>query len=155
MARLQISEAGVALVCVWLSQATYAQQLERNERPAACDQYDRIQVPSEDLPTQDDRSALASCDSADRYFGFGRAADPVRARKCAYLEREKSDPGSRLVFAGPGLLTMIYANGKGATRDFDVALKFSCEVDGAPAENSLRFRHLKELGQQHWDGKGL
>jgi hypothetical protein len=40
------------------------------------------------------------------------------------------------------LLTMIYANGKGAARNFDLALKFACEVDGAPAENGYRLEHL-------------
>jgi hypothetical protein len=47
---------------------------------------------------------------------------------------------------------MIYANGKGATRNFDLALKFVCEIDGARAENDYRFEHLLKLKDQRWTG---
>jgi uncharacterized protein YecT (DUF1311 family) len=55
-------------------------------------------------------------------------------------------------FEASGLLAMIYANGKGAARNFDLAQKFSCEIDGAPAENFGRFQHLAKLQQQNWTG---
>jgi hypothetical protein len=154
MAVCRISISCVALL--YFCPGICAEQYERNERPAACDQYDKIDIPDADLPTQEDRAALASCKSEDLYFGFDHPAEPATARKCAYLEREreKLDPRTamQMVFGGPGLLTMIYANGKGATRNFDLALKFSCEVDGAAAENAHRFRHLLELKNGHWTG---
>ena len=133
-----------------------AQQQERNNaRPAACDPYDKLEVPAADLPAPEERKALASCSSEDLYFGFGVAADPVKARKCAYLQREPAGSEGELrqpVFGGAGLLSMIYANGKGATRNFDLALKFACEVDDAPAENELRFAHLLKLQKENWSG---
>jgi len=106
-----------------------------------------------DLPTEADRQALASCKSENLYFGFDSPADPVKARKCAYIERENRTDATDKVFGASGLLTMIYANGKGASRDFDLALRFACEVEGAEAENSGRFDHLLKLKRDHWTGE--
>jgi uncharacterized protein YecT (DUF1311 family) len=47
---------------------------------------------------------------------------------------------------------MIYANGQGVARNFDLAIKFACEVDGAPAENQGRFEHLLKLRKENWQG---
>ena len=69
------------------------------------------QLPAEDRPTAEESKALANCVSEDLYFGFGRAADPVMARKCAYAEM---DQGETRTFSGKAILTMVYANGKGA-----------------------------------------
>ena len=132
---------------------TFGQKPERyNLRPAECDAYDKIEVLAKDLPTAEERKALASCSSEDLYFGFAVAADPVKARKCAYIEREKAGEVQQTAFSGSALLSMIYANGKGADRNFDLATKFSCEVDGAPAENARRFQHLQKLKAGNWSG---
>jgi uncharacterized protein YecT (DUF1311 family) len=139
----------VILLCAPLASA----QNSDDPHPAGCEQYKSISIPAADLPSAGDRKELASCVSQDLYFGFEKPADPVRARKCAYLEREKAKKGVEDgVFSGAGLLAMIYANGKGAARNFDLALKFSCEVDGAQAENEGRFEHLLKLKSQHWTG---
>ena len=140
------------LACVSILFASPAQaQGRNNERPAACDRYDSIPAPPSDLPAADERQSLASCSSEELYFGFGAAADPVKARKCAYIEREKASMNPPKVFWGAGLLAMVYANGKGAERNFDLALKFACEVDGAPAENEGRFEHLSKLQNERWN----
>src|SRR5271156_5616496 len=146
-----VSRIALAFLLLSLSSIAHAQQYQRNnEPPATCGQYDKIQVPVADVPTAQDRQALASCNSEDLYFGFNHPADPVKGRKCAYIEREKGVPD--IVFGSAGLLTMIYANGKGAARNFDLALKFACEVDGAAAENDSRFEHLLQLQKEHWKG---
>jgi hypothetical protein len=149
-----IDRAALGFLLLSFSSVAFAQQQRANERPAACDNFAKVQVPASDLPTPEERKALASCNSYDLYFGFDHAADPVKARKCAYLERE---PGTVLtnpndVFTGAGLLTMIYANGEGAARNFDLALKFACEVDGAPAENDSRIEHLLKLKNENSTG---
>jgi uncharacterized protein YecT (DUF1311 family) len=132
----------------------YAPAQERNHgRPPGCDQYNNIQVTAADLPTPSDRQTLASCKSEDLYFGFDSPADPVQARKCAYIERENRTDANDEVFGAAGLLTMIYANGKGASRNFELALKFACEVEGAEAENNGRFDHLLKLKREHWTGE--
>jgi formylmethanofuran dehydrogenase subunit E/uncharacterized protein YecT (DUF1311 family) len=136
-----------------LSSASFAQFHQRDIlRPDACDQYEKVEVPTSDLPTAEEGKGLASCNTAELYFGFGHPADPEKARKCAYLEREKNKDAKQPVFGGSGLLTMIYANGNGAARNLDLALKFACEVDGAPAENAERIEHLLKLKNDHWTG---
>ena len=122
---------------------------QENERPAACTQYDKIAIPPADLPTPHDRQTLASCNSEDLYFGFDHPSDLVEARKCAYLERES---GGGLIFGGSGLLTMIYANGKGAARNFDLALKFACEVNDPLQNTNGRVERLLKLREAHWTG---
>ncbi|MFI4923174.1 MAG: FmdE family protein [Burkholderiales bacterium] len=136
-----------------LSSASFAQFHQRDIlRPDACDQYEKLQAPESDLPNAEDNKALASCDAKDLYFGLGHPADPGTARKCAYIEREKYKNAREPIFGGSGLLTMIYANGNGAARSLDLALKFACEVDGAPAENVERIEHLLKLKNDHWTG---
>jgi uncharacterized protein YecT (DUF1311 family) len=123
-----------------------------NESPSECIDLAKVKVPSEDLPSSEDRVRLKGCDASALYFGFDRPPSPVAARKCAYLQREAGETEPALVFGGSGLLAMIYANGKGARRSFELALKFACEIDGAPAENEGRMRHLLELREKRWSG---
>jgi tetratricopeptide (TPR) repeat protein len=120
-----------------------------SDRPPECAQWDKIKIPPADLPTEQDRVALAGCYSEDLYFGFGQPADPVQARKCAYLERAA---GNDLVFGGSAMLMMIYANGKGAARNFDLALKFACEINDPLITNPSRIDHLLTLRDEHWTG---
>jgi len=137
------------LVVLLFASLAPAQDLD-NPHPAGCEQYKKNSIPAADLPSENDRKQLASCVSVDLYFGFDHPADPVSARKCAYLERKKKVVDR--VFGGAGMLAMIYANGKGAARNFNLALKFACEVNGASAENEGRFEHLLQLKSQHWTG---
>jgi uncharacterized protein YecT (DUF1311 family) len=141
----------VALIFLLLSLGSlaYAQQQRANERPAACDNFAKVQVPASDLPTPDERKALASCSSESLYFGVDHPADPVKARKCAYIEREADKGMPEVVFGAAGMLTMIYANGKGAARNFDLALKFACEFDGT---EDIRVEHLLKLKDENWTG---
>ena len=122
---------------------------QNHDRPAACSQWEKIQIPAADLPTPQDRQKLASCKSEDLYFGFGHPIDLAGARKCAYLERERDNAP---IIGGPGLLMMIYANGKGASRNFALALKFACEFNGAPEGNRGQINHLSRMRKEHWTG---
>ena len=76
-----------------------------------------------------EEKALAKCVSADLYFGFGQPADPVKARKCAYAEMDRD---AKAPIGGKAILMMVYANGNGATRNFDAAIKLACSIGGAP-----------------------
>ena len=53
-----------------------------------CQQYEQTSIPPADLPSAQERAALASCDSLNLYFGVDVATDPATARKCAYVERD-------------------------------------------------------------------
>lgn len=113
---------------------------------AECKKLASIGVPANDLPSDAEKPALAGCDSEALYYGIGRPADLATARKCALLEpavdpKNPAPTGLR----GPAVLAMIYANGKGVRRNLDLARRFVCEIDGAPAERDARLEHLSKL----------
>lgn len=93
-----------------------------------CGSVSAVELPAPDKPSAEEKKSLANCSSQDLYFGFGQPPDPVKARKCAYVEMEQGKDD--LEIAGRAILTMVYANGKGADRNLDVALKFACEMPG-------------------------
>lgn len=105
--------------------------------------------PASDRPDAATAATLEGCDSEALYYGIGRPADPVRARQCAFLEAEAEQSGT---FSGRTMLMTIYANGRGARRDLDVALHLACGIDGAPMESHGRVTHLAELRAQGWTG---
>jgi len=115
-----------------------------------CTEVKDVELPSGDRPTSEEEKALARCVSADFYFGFGQPVDPVKARKCAYVEMEKGD--EHLAFGGKTILMMAYANGKGVTRNFDVALKLGCEIGGVPVDIAGRVHELAHLKEERWTG---
>ncbi|HET6930643.1 MAG TPA: lysozyme inhibitor LprI family protein [Candidatus Acidoferrum sp.] len=117
-----------------------------------CARLGPIEDPPADLPSPEEKQELANCSSYNLYFGFGAPPDLAKARKCAYLERDQGKKLPETVFGGAGTLAMIYANGKGVGRNFGLALKFACEIDGAPAENSARIEHLQQLEKENWAG---
>ena len=107
-----------------------------------CAQVKDVALPAGDRPTAEEAKALANCNSEDLYYGFERQPDFVAARKCAYLEM---DQGKNLPFAGKAILMMVYANGNGAARNWDVALKLACEVPGGPGDLAGRVYELARL----------
>ncbi|HEY5027881.1 MAG TPA: lysozyme inhibitor LprI family protein [Candidatus Angelobacter sp.] len=111
-----------------------------------------VELPVADRPTPAEERALASCASVDAYFGFGQPADPVKARKCAYAE---IDRGSKATMSGKVILIMVYANGNGATRSFDAAMKLACSLGGAPGDDAGRVYQLDRLRKQNWTGNNF
>lgn len=80
------------------------------------------------------------CDSTQFYFGIGRKRDFVAARQCAFAERTNPERTESDIFAGPGVLSMLYANGEGIARDTPLARRFVCEnqpASTAELENRL------------------
>src|SRR5689334_9946518 len=96
------------------------QRAMNNAHPEACKTYAKADAPAADQPTADERRQLTRCDPVKLYFGIDTTADPVNARKCAYISRET---GSGDWIDGPSVLAMVYANGRGVTRNLDLALK--------------------------------
>lgn len=114
-----------------------------------CEEARNTPFPSGDRTLPEATKGLESCSSMDLYFGFDRPADPVKARQCAYLEMDRGDDE---VFGGSSILMMIYANGKGARRNLDLAIKLACGIEGAPAEVEGRVAHLARLKRENWQG---
>jgi uncharacterized protein YecT (DUF1311 family) len=71
------------------------------------------------------------CDSSSFYFGIGRDKDYTLARACAFIERINHVDKDGSLFTGPGILSMVYANGEGTPRDLDLARRFTCEDNEA------------------------
>src|SRR6478752_6398720 len=117
-----------------------------------CASVKDVQLPAADKPTPAEEKALASCVSVDAYFGFGQPADPIKARKCAYAE---IDRGAKLPIGGKAILMMVYANGKGAPRNYDAAIKLACELGGAPGDDAGRVYQLDRLKKQNWTGNNF
>jgi uncharacterized protein YecT (DUF1311 family) len=51
------------------------------------------------------------------------------------------------------MLMTIYANGVGASRNYDLAIKLACKIEGAPAEVEGRVEHLEKLKAKNWQGR--
>src|SRR5262249_54373280 len=122
------------------------------DNPESCATYARIEPPAADLPTDADRQRLKGCDSERLYFGFEVAPRPADARMCALLQQQGLTVENGRHFDSSAILAMVYANGRGAARRFDLALKFACAIGGAPAENSGRVDHLERLRDERRTG---
>jgi hypothetical protein len=117
-----------------------------------CASVKDVELPAADRPTPAEEKALASCKSVDIYFGFEQPADPVKARKCAYAEMDRDAKG---LLGGKAILMMVYANGNGAPRNFEAALKLACELGGAPGDNAGRVYQLDRMKKSNWTGSNF
>jgi uncharacterized protein YecT (DUF1311 family) len=98
-----------------------------------CVRVKDLPIPAADQPSAEALKALAKCEAQDLYYDARNNAGWIRARHCAIAQNE------------PTTLMMLYANGRGVSRNYDLAIKFACAADGAPAEMSGRIEHLLEL----------
>jgi hypothetical protein len=68
--------------------------------------------------------ALPNCHAATLYYEGGSSA---AALQCGLYELAHPRPGMADPFYGPGVLTMIFANGRGVPRSVEVALCFAAQ----------------------------
>jgi uncharacterized protein YecT (DUF1311 family) len=127
----------------------WAGSAEFETSKAICRSVRDREPPQSDRPGPAAARSLKGCDSEALYYGIGMPADPIRARQCAFLESEGDQGG---VFWGRTMLMTIYANGRGAKRDLDVATHLACGIEGAPMESHGRVTHLAELKSKGWTG---
>lgn len=127
----------------WSDDPQYAADPGYAQSMALCRAARPLSPPPADKPDAATAKALKGCSSEALYYGIGRRADPVKARQCAFVEAADPDEGG--VFSGKVMLMTIYANGIGAERNLDLAIRYACDVDGAPMEYDGRVRHLAEL----------
>jgi hypothetical protein len=89
---------------------------------------------------------LAVCDETKLYYGLGERPNYAAAFQCAWHQRAHPQHTVGNMFYGPGVLTMLYANGLGVSRDYDLAIRFACENEwAAEAEMAYRVGHLERL----------
>jgi hypothetical protein len=132
------------------SKDQWATSPEFEASKAICRKVRDREPPASDRPDPVTARSLKGCDSEALYYGIGMPADPVRARQCAFLEAE-GEQGA--VFSGRTMLMTIYANGRGAKRDLDVATHLACGIDGAPMESHGRVSRLAALKAKGWRGQ--
>src|SRR5512145_111465 len=106
---------------------------------AACASVASTAIPAGDEPTAAEMVELRACDAEALYYGIERPVDFGRARKCAYVERARKKPRA---MAGPAILAMLYANGKGVPQHFELAQRFVCELVVSRIELSAQLEVL-------------
>ncbi|MBZ5504960.1 MAG: hypothetical protein LAO78_05665 [Acidobacteriia bacterium] len=114
-----------------------------------CASVEQVELPAADRPTAAEEKSLANCASVDAYYGFGQPADPVKARKCAYAEMDR---GAKSALSGKAILAMVYANGQGVARNYDVALKLSCTMGDAPGDAAGRIHQIDRMKKSNLSG---
>src|SRR3990167_8213609 len=75
-----------------------------------CKSVENISLP----PHTQTLEALEGCDADSLYYGFNQSPDDGKALACAQANKAYD------------ILTMLYANGKGVTRNLDVAIHYAC-----------------------------
>lgn len=104
---------------------------ERRKVREICDAHKDVPIPPENLPTQQDRQELSKCASGQSlesgifYAGVTAPPDYVKARKCAYLERESGMGWPQI--GGAARLLQIYAQGRGVPKNMKLTVRFACE----------------------------
>jgi hypothetical protein len=128
-----------------------AQNPQYARSQALCRAVARLEPPAADRPSAEIAASLANCDAEAHYYGIGVPRNQARARLCAFAR----NPTDQMLepFAGRAMLMMIYANGEGAARNLDLAIRLACTIEGAePAEYDRRVTHLARLRDQSWRG---
>ena len=101
-------------------------------------------------PLTTPESNLKDCDSTRLYYGFDGTPNRKSALACAYYERAHPKPDTGDAFYGPGVLSMLYANGLEVQRNYDLAIRFACENSwAAGAEMEGRIGHLEYMRDTH------
>ena len=116
---------------------------------ALCARLIDLAPPASNGPDPTQATAHHDCDSEALLYGIGRPADPVAARRCAWMEYGRpQDEASLPYFDGPGILAVAYANGWGGPRNLDLAIHMACGIEDAPAATLARIQHLQKLASQ-------
>lgn len=123
----------------WLDTSAY------EESKAICRAVRDREPPAAHRPAAGHGLSAGNCNSGALYYGLGRTPDPEQARLCAFLEAEREQQPGDWPFRGRAMLMTIYANGSGVPRDLDLAIRYACELEAAPAESHGRVLHLAEL----------
>jgi uncharacterized protein YecT (DUF1311 family) len=118
-----------------------------------CSEVKETPFPASDRPSPEEAKELASCKSDDMYFGFAGRPDFENARKCAYVEMDEGN--THQPFGGKTILMMLYANGRGVARNYDLAMKLACEIPGAPGDVAGTVHELLRYKESKWQGNNF
>lgn len=118
-------------LCAFILLAVSSQAFAHDsDLPAQCHALEGVMYPAADMPGPKDMAGLRGCDPGTLYFygdGAEQAANDKKALHCAH-----SLTGYR--FESHGVLSMLYANGRGVARNYDYARKAVCATSEDAAE---------------------
>ncbi|MEN6617202.1 MAG: lysozyme inhibitor LprI family protein [Syntrophorhabdus sp.] len=147
-------EYTVLIFTLFLVFLTFTPAMAGQDTPAnwktICEGLSTVTFPAEDSPGPKDIKDLKDCSAYDLYYGISQPVNPVKARLCAYSQM--TNPRDEGPFDKTAILMTIYANGIGAKRNFDLAIKLACSTDGAPMEIEGRVLRLAKLKAKNWKG---
>ncbi|PJD92647.1 MAG: hypothetical protein CK426_01155, partial [Legionella sp.] len=103
------------------------------ETKEQCLSVESLNMPLEDIPSEQELQNTFICDVENSYYGLYAPINYNQARVCAYIEDNNH------------ILAMIYANGYQVKRNIDLALHFICLIDGFPAEIAARVNALNKM----------
>jgi uncharacterized protein YecT (DUF1311 family) len=108
---------------------------EKSEWYQQCLRVRAKEPPRQDLVSASGVAALKGCDANDLYYDTKSMAAPTSAdwgkvRSCAFATKDT------------GVLTMLYANGRGVAKDLKLATKYACSTSSAIAEMAGRVENL-------------
>jgi uncharacterized protein YecT (DUF1311 family) len=101
--------------------------------------------PPADSPAPSAVPSLQQCSATELYYdtksmSSPKAADWRHVRHCAMATQNSA------------VLMMLYQNGQGVQKDPQLALKYACSIDAAPAEMQGRIEHLQQINAS---GRGM
>ena len=89
---------------------------------------------------------LKTCYNSGLYYGLsGIKQDYAAALQCGWYEWSHPESGNANgdIYNGAGILMMLYANGQGVARNYDLAIRFACEYRWE--QKGARVEHLDAL----------
>jgi uncharacterized protein YecT (DUF1311 family) len=125
--------AGNALAAVLYPGAAVALKERKADWYRQCLRVKPLKVPARDLPRSSDP---ARCDAADLYYDTRNMDSPAesdwqKVRECAFRTNAND------------VLMMLYANGDGVSTNLNLATRYACSLESAPAEMKARVTHLQ------------
>ncbi|MFC0510060.1 hypothetical protein [Asaia spathodeae] len=137
----------IGAVCAFSASAADGDWSYISATDGVCASVAQIRAPEADRLDAAHSALPEGCDSEALYYGIGLAADPIKARQCAYVEMAHEKDSQLMGYSGSHMLMTIYANGVGAKQDLPFALHLACVSSFAPAEQAGRVAHLNAIRQ--------
>lgn len=135
----------IALLALWMGTASLSGQSNYADPNWKQECTKALAAPLTPLATEGG-DKLATCDEIDLYYGISGKPDYPGALACGWYERAHPKPTYGSMFYGPGVLTMLFANGQAGRRNYDLAIRLACEQQWASdAEMALRVGHLEAM----------
>ena len=116
-----------------------------------------IKIPEEDMADEETAKKLEDEDPESYYYGYDGTPDYKKARLVAYSKFRKefdiSDPCS--LISPASVLMMVYTNGQGVKRNFDLGMMFGCISSFAYMELEGAINTIQKFKSTNWIGNNF